>query len=167
MPDQSESTAVHKFMTKMDEQYAAARQAVLEALASPQPDEAARLVRWIIENGINPYAVFSDPGCAECMASLDGILGIMHSVRHAIRDDGDICYPVTEVYGPYVSFIDRRHMQFEQEFERQISLQGHASDVIAGHKVIGFAETIDDFMESYEVHEKQREADFRAFFGPD
>lgn len=163
--DQPISPAVNDSMNKMDQRYAQARQGVIEEMTRPSPDEAVRLVRWIIENGIDPDIVFSDRRYADWMSRPEGILGVINVVRNAVRSKS-ICYPVT-AEGPYVSFIYRHSMEFERMLMEEIYRHGPGPDVVYTHHVVGFAKTIDDFMELYEAGEKGCKATIRRILGSD
>lgn len=151
--DQLISPALNDFVDKMDQRYAKARQALIEEMASPAPDEAVRLVRWIMESGIDPDTVFSNRRYADWMSDPEGILAVMNSVRHAIRSRHAICYPMT-AQGPYVSFLNRNDWQFHRMLMEEIERHGPGKDVIYTHSLVGFVETIDEFMEVYEAIRK-------------
>jgi hypothetical protein len=165
-PKQAQAeTASDAFLEKMDANYAEDRATVAAALTGPEPDEAARLVRWMVEKDINYYGVFADDRFAQMMGNMEGITGLLSSIRNAIHDDGAICYPRTEAHGLYVCFLDRGEPNFQERFLDQIREQGHGDDVLVGHKVIGFADTIDDFMEAFDEAERNREEELQALFG--
>lgn len=60
-------------------------------IMNEKEDDAAILMKWIIDNNINPYSVFS-PNCgANCFSSIEHFTGL-YSLFHSAIDRADISY---------------------------------------------------------------------------
>lgn len=151
----------------LEESYARDLASLLSALTEENPGPAERLMRWIFENDINPFSVFSSPNMAHAMGSIQGAAGVLFSLNHAFHDDGDISFPITEGHGPYIAMMDAKDPTFEKAFKEEIARFGHASYVIAGHSVTGFARDVDEFINVFEEYERAYRETYNRFLEND
>lgn len=138
-----------------DEQYAAARARVAEALSEADDRPSGVLLRWILDRGVNPYEVFSRHRDACQIRSAEEAASLLHRIDRAV-EDGEVCFPETESHGPYVhlgsSALDPETPEI---FLAEIRANGHGENVIDGHRVTGFCEDLDAFIATFEAWEKK------------
>lgn len=141
-----------------DDQYAAARARIADALSGANDRPSARILRWIIETGVNPHSVFSWHHDADQLRSAEGAATLLNRIDRAFRD-GKICFPETEAHGPYIQIgSSARDPETPKIFLAEIRANGHGADVIEGHRIIGFCPDLDAFIAAFEAREREYEA---------
>ena len=146
-----------------DDQYAAARARVADALSGADERPSGRLLRWIVEAGVNPYGVFSRHRDADQLRSAEGAAALLDRIDRAYRD-GEVCFPVTETHGPYVHLgSNARDPETPNLFLAEIRTNGHGEEVVEGHRVNGFCPDLDAFIATFEAREREYEALARDF----
>jgi len=68
-------------------------------------DVMSSITNWLLDTEINPYS-FLPNSYAELAYTAEGFESLLHQIRHALVDDGDISFPVIN-NKPYMLFIDR------------------------------------------------------------
>lgn len=146
-----------------DDRYAAARARVADALSGANDRPSARILRWIVETGVNPHAVFSWHHDADQLHSAEGAATLLNRIDQAFRDD-KICFPNTENHGPYIHIGSSAHdPETPKLFLTEIWANGHEGEVIEGHRIIGFCPDLDTFIATFEAREREYEALAREF----
>ena len=146
-----------------DEQYAAARARVADALSGTNDRPSARILRWIVETGVNPHNVFSWHHDADQLRSAEGAARLLNRIDRAFRD-GKICFPETEAHGPYIQIgSSASDPETPKIFLAEIRANGHGADVIEGHRITGFGPDLDTFIATFEAREREYEALAREF----
>lgn len=146
-----------------DDKYAAARARVAEALSEADERPSGRLLRWIVEAGVNPYGVFSRHRDADQLRSAEGAAALLDRIDRAFRD-GEVCFPNTETHGPYVHLgSNARDPETPVLFLTEIRANGHGEEVIERHRVTGFCPDLDAFIATFEAREREYEALAREF----
>lgn len=105
----------------IDAQHEQSRNRVLAAISGEDNSEAATLVRWMFENDVNPYGVFSSYANASCFETFEGIDSIMHLISHALHDDGDISFVMTKSGDAKICFLAHDEPDFEKRFLSDVS----------------------------------------------
>jgi hypothetical protein len=146
-----------------DDRYATARARVADALSGTNDRPSARILRWIVETGVNPHNVFSWHYDADQLRSAEGAATLLNRIDRAFRN-GKICFPETEAHGPYIQIgSSARDPETPKLFLAEIRANGHGADVIEGHRIIGFCPDLDAFIATFEAREKEYEALAREF----
>ena len=141
-----------------DDRYAAARARVADALSGTDDLPSARILRWIVETGVNPHNVFSWHHDADQLRSAEGAARLLNRLDRAFRD-GKICFPETESHGPYIQIgSGPSDPETPKLFLAEIRGNGHGADVIEGHRIIGFCRNVAHFIETFEAREREYEA---------
>ncbi|MCA9774885.1 MAG: hypothetical protein KC466_20860 [Myxococcales bacterium] len=144
-----------------DDRYAKARARVADALSGTNDRPSARILRWIVGNGINPHNVFSWHYDADQLRSAEGAATLLNRIDRAFRD-GKICFPETEAHGPYIHIgSSAQDPETPKIFHTDIRANGHGEDVIEGHRIIGFCPDLDAFIAAFEAREREREVMYR------
>lgn len=76
------------------DQWRASFEAALEKIERYRndDDQDMRLItRWLMETEANPYG-FIERGYARAFESAEGFAGLLHTIHHALVDDGEICF---------------------------------------------------------------------------
>jgi hypothetical protein len=75
------------------------------------PDRDMRLITlWLMETEANPYG-FIERGHARAFESAEGFAGLLHTIHHALVDDGEICF--VAVNGrPMIVFANRDELGY-------------------------------------------------------
>lgn len=68
------------------------------------------LVKWMMETDANPYS-YLPHGWAGATGSAEGFAGLLHTIHHALYDDGDITF-VTVNEEPRIVFVWRHEDNF-------------------------------------------------------
>jgi len=82
--------------------------------------EFVELARFILTTDINPYQ-FLPRGWENCLYSAQSTEGLLHTIHHALVDDGDLIWVDVELHGPHLAFNDywdteRIQQSVEQRF---------------------------------------------------
>lgn len=153
----------HDLLKTYDDRYAKARARVADALSGKNDRPSARILRWIVENGINPHDVFSWHYDADQLRSAEGTATLLNRIDRHFRD-GKICFPETEAHGPYIKIgSSAQDPETPKIFRAEIRANGHGEDVIEGHRIIGFCPDLDTFIAAFEARERERELMYREF----
>lgn len=125
---------------------------------SPTRRPSARILRWIVETGVNPHNVFSWHHNADQLRSAEGAARLLNRIDRAFRD-GKICFEETEAHGPYIQICSSaRDRETPKIFLVEIRANGHGADVIEGHRITGFCPDLDAFIATFEAREREYEA---------
>ena len=135
-------------------------------LSSKEQSDVNDFIRWVFNEDVNGYSLFSDHYWGSSFDSFQGIRGLVHQLRHAIYDDGDIAYVNTNI-GPVISFKDRFEPDFKTRFLREIKNQGHGSNVVKSFAPIGFLEGMQEFITAYQEHQKRYQKAYASFLDND
>lgn len=123
----------------IDAQHEQSRNRVLAAISGEDNSEAATLVRWMFENDVNPYDVFSSYSYASLFSTFEGISGVMHIISHALHDDGDISFVKTNNGDARICFLPHDIPDFEKHFMADAKRSfGNNHRAIKAIKPIGF-----------------------------
>jgi hypothetical protein len=68
-------------------------------------DVMSSITNWLLDTEINPYS-FLPEFYANLAYTAEGFERLLHRIRHALVDDGDISFPVIN-NNPYILFVDR------------------------------------------------------------
>ena len=141
-------------MTKLEQfeaGFAEAKAKYLEIMNGE--NDAAVLFKWIAENSINEWSVFHD-GANGC-SSLEGWVGMYHTLHHALYDDGDVTFVKTKGQGPRIMFYGHWEDNFEQLFMQRF---GDDKMMAASFAIVGYMSTVQEFIAEYDSHEAEIEA---------
>jgi len=119
-------------------------------------NDAAILFKWIAENDINEWSIFHE-GASGC-SSLEGWVGMYHHLHHALYDDGEVTFVKTEGQGPKIVFYWKKENNFEELFFKNIDKLMKKS-----YKIIGYIDTVQEFIAEYEQHEAAIESFYEAY----
>lgn len=138
-------------LEQFEENFADAKAKYLEIMKGE--NDAAILFKWIAENDINEWGVFhkSANGCD----TLEGWVGMYHTLHHALYDDGDVTFVKTENQGPKIVFYSKHEQNFEEVFYYDLD-----NYLKKSFKIIGFLDTVQDVIAEYKKHEDERNALF-------
>jgi hypothetical protein len=128
--------------------FAAAREQYHEIMTAS--DDAAALMRWMVENDVNPYGVFHESAFASLASTLEGFIGLHNSVSHALYDDGDIAFVNTAGQGPKIVFYCQYEGNFEELFMKDVDKNLKKSYIITG-----FLKDVHEFIQVYQEHEQR------------
>ena len=156
-----------KRIADLDAQHAAARDRVMQALKGESTKPEDVLVRWILENDINPYGVFAPKWAADGFSTYEGIAGVMHTINHALVDDGDISFVECEGTEPMIIFLDHRETKFRDAFLQNIRDHGHGEGVIPIFEPVGTYPDVAAYITAYEAHAAYMKAAHEEIWGPD
>lgn len=140
-----------------------ARAIVERALSGSSDRDEDRLVRWVLLNGVSPYEVFSAKGPAAAFSSLEGVVSVMRSLGHALRDDGAVAFVRTRFAGPRICFLDHQDPDFREAFLADIRRAGHGSQVLDIFEPVGILSGVDAFILEHARHEAERGAAYEQF----
>lgn len=138
-------------LESIDAAHAAARTRVAEVLMGPAERPEERLVRWIIENNINPYGVFAGGWMANAMESYEGIVSVMHVINHALTDDGEITFVQTARMGPRIIEYWYGESNFREVFLKNV---GASDKVLEAFEPVGKLDDVEAFIAAFEEKEK-------------
>lgn len=142
-------------MESIDATHASARARVAEVLMGPAERPEERLVRWIIENNINPYGVFASGWMARAMESYEGIVSVMQVINHALTDDGEITFVQTARMGPRIIEYWYGESDFREVFLKHIEKDmGHSPKVLEAFEPVGQLDNVQVFITAFEEKEK-------------
>ena len=122
-------------------------------------NDASRFMAWMVENDVNPYSVFHENsgtgGYASLTSTLEGFVGLYHTIHHALYDDGEFTFIKTEFAGPKIVFYCRHEKNFQEIYDKHI--QKGCERI---QKIVGFCETVDEFIAEYERSEQEHKKVF-------
>lgn len=101
------------------------------------------------------------------MSTFQGIDSVMHSINHALTDDGDISFVLCEATAPSIIFLDHREPAFRESFLGAIRGQGHGDYVMPIFEPAGAVPDVRSYIAAYEAYEAQRQAAYDRFMGPE
>lgn len=157
----------HKFITRIDAEHAKARDRVMQSLSGEASAPQDVLLRWIVENDINPYGVFATPWAAQSFSSYEGIESLLHMFNHALVDDGDVSFIECEGAEPKIVFMDHREPHFRETFMKGIKSYGHGDTVMPIFEPIGTYPDVDAYIAAHEEHTAHMRAQYQEFWeGP-
>jgi hypothetical protein len=107
------------------------------------PDPDTRLItRWLMETEANPYG-FIERGHARAFESAEGFAGLLHTIHHALVDDGEICF--VAVNGrPMIVFANRDELGYvELRSEVEVAIAERRGIETAYDVIDGVAAFID------------------------
>lgn len=133
-----------------EKNFADAREKYLEIMKGE--NDAAILIKWMIENEINPYGVFHETGYAHQTNTLEGLVGIYHIVHHALVDDGEITFVKTNYY-PRILFYWKHEDDFQEHYERLV--QSNCEKLFT---ISGYLDTVQEYISEYERYDSERNA---------
>lgn len=158
--------AAIKKLTDLDEAHATARERVMNALTGAASEPQDVLLRWILENDINPHDVFTG-WVASSFSTFEGMADVLHVINHALVDDGEISFVLCEGASPMIYFLDHREKNFRKEFLNSVQSLGHGDDVMHIFEPVGTVPDIPAYIAAFEAHEKARTQWFEENFGPE
>lgn len=118
-------------------------------------NDAAVLLKWMIEEDINPWEIFHDPAFASLTSNLEGLIGLYQTLNHALYDDGDVTFIKTEGTSPKIMFLWRNEKNFLDIYNRNVQ-QG----VEHIFEITGYLDNVQEFIKEYEERERVRKEMF-------
>lgn len=97
-------------------------QASIDKIAGYHADvdlDMQRLTRWLMETATNPYD-FLTPSDAATFRSADLFAGLLHSIHHALVDDGEITFVAVNGRPMIVFSCSRRDRERRTEKRRRM-----------------------------------------------
>ena len=132
-------------LEKYEKSFADAREKYHEIMQGK--DDAAILIKWMVENDVEPYSVFHENGYAHQTNNLEGLIGLYHTLHHALYDDGDITF-VKNNYYPVIVFYWKGENNFQEHYDSHVSRTYERM-----FKIQGYLDTVQEYMKEYErVH---------------
>lgn len=157
----------HKFITRIDAEHTKARDRVMQSLSGEASEPQDVLLRWIVENDINPYGVFTTRWAADAFSSYEGMHGLLHMINHALVDDGDISFIQCESAAPMIIFLDHRENGFREAFLKDIRDLGHGDTVMPIFEPVGTYPDMNAYIAAHEEHTAHMRAQYQKFWeGP-
>ena len=89
---------------KFENAYNDAIAAIVHHMSSNN-DDMRTITNWLINTDHNPYS-FLQEGWAGSMSTAEGFASLLHTIHHALVDDGDISFPVVNGE-PRIAFVWR------------------------------------------------------------
>lgn len=154
------------FVAKLDAQHEDARNRVLRALTGEANAPQDVLLRWMLENNVSSYDVFTG-WAATSFSTFEGMDSVMRMIDHALVDDGEISFVLCKASGPKIVFLDHRESGFRDEFLRSVQSAGHGDDVMSIFEPVGTVADVAEYIEAYEAHKAERNRWFEEHFGPE
>lgn len=155
----------HKFITRIDADHAKSRARVMRSLSGEANAPQDVLLRWIVENDINPYGVFTTRWAADAFSSYEGMDGLLHMINHALEDDGDISFIECEGTEPKIVFMDHREPYFREAFLKDIKTFGHGDRTLSIFEPIGTYPDVNAYIVAYEEHAARMREQYERFMG--
>jgi hypothetical protein len=124
-----------------------AREKYLEIMKGE--NDAAILIKWMIENEINPYGVFHETGYAHQTYTLEGLIGIYHTLNHALVDDGEITFVKTTYY-PKILFYWKNEYNFQEHYTRFV--QEGCEQLF---QIAGYLDNVQEYIAEYERYDAE------------
>jgi len=103
-------------------------------------DVMSSITNWLLDTEINPYS-FLPNSYAELAYTAEGFESLLHQIRHALFDDGDISFPVIN-NNPYILFVDR----YEATINSFADLSLYVEDIYEDIYDIVWLNSIEEFM---------------------
>lgn len=88
---------------KFDDSYQKAIKTIEHFLDTEDAEGINVLAKWMMDTDANPYAYLPDHW-AGCIGSAEQFAGLLHTIHHAVYDDGDITF-VTVNNEPRIIFV--------------------------------------------------------------
>ena len=145
------NTAMTTKLEQFEENFADAKHQYLAIMAGG--NDAAVLFKWIAENNINEWGIFHH-GANQC-STLEGWIGMYHTLHHALYDDGEVTFVKTAFQGPRIVFFWKNEDYFEDLYYKNVDKHLKPS-----FKIIGFLDNVRDFIAEYTKHEESRAKQF-------
>jgi hypothetical protein len=125
-------------------------------------NDAAQLIKWMIDNDINSYEVFPDY-IAGNFYHLDGFSSLYSILTHALYDDGDIeflkitqiCEGYRHSIWPKVVFYWRGESNFESYVKEILKLREKDLDGADISYEFEFMSNVQGYIKEYEKKEKE------------
>lgn len=111
-------------------------------------NEAAVLLKWMIENDINPYSVFHETSYASYMETLEGLATLYHLLCHSLYDDGDITF-VKNNYYPVILFAYKNESYFQTHYDKFVQ-----SNCEKQMTITGYCDNVHEYITEYESCDK-------------
>lgn len=137
-------------LEQYEKNFADAREKYLEIMKGE--NDAAILIKWMIENEISPYDVFHETGYAYQTDTLEGLIGIYHTLNHALFDDGEITFVKTAYY-PKILFYWKQENDFHEHYERYV--QSGCEKLFT---ISGYLDTVQEYITEYERYDAELNA---------
>ena len=103
-------------------------------------DVMSSITNWLLDTEINPYS-FLPEFYANLANTAEGFESLLHQIRHALVDDGDISFPVIN-NNPYILFVDR----YESTINSFADLSLYVEDIYEDIYDIVWLNSIEEFM---------------------
>lgn len=153
-------------LNKYIESFEESKNIYLRVMNKDLDNDAALLMRWIVNNNINPYGVFPDY-MAGAMGSLEGFDGLYCQLHHALYDDGDVSFVkiiystqwepggliTTHTLSPRVVFFWKGETNLVERVKEVVYLPRENDVVDFNVEVMQY---VQEYIEEYEKVEKER-----------
>lgn len=147
-----------------------AKQIYIKVMNQEIDNDAALLLRWMVNNKVNPWGVFP-AHVANAMSTLEGFEGTYFLLTHALLDDGDISfvriqytthwdgddYDVEHEASPRVVFLWEGDKDFVEEVKQLVFTPNKENLVDFKVETI---RNVRDYIREYERVEERRKSDF-------
>jgi hypothetical protein len=110
-------------------------------------NDAALLIKWLIESDTNPWQVFHEG--ASQTATLEGLIGLYYTIHHAIYDDGEITFVKTSGYGPKILFCWKHEKNFQEHYNRFV--QKGCENIF---EIVGYCENVQEFIQEFNEYNR-------------
>ena len=137
-------------LEEYEKSFADAREKYLEIMKGE--NDAAILIKWMIEKDFNPYSIFHETSYAHQTNTLEGLIGIYHILNHALVDDGDITFVKTNSY-PVIVFYWKHENNFQEHYD--CFVQSNCEKLFT---ISGYLDTVQEYIAEYERRDAQRNA---------
>jgi hypothetical protein len=111
-------------------------------------DVMSSITNWLLDTEINPYS-FLPESYAALVCTAEGFESLLHEIRHALFDDGDISFPVIN-NNPYILFVDR----YEATINSFADLSLYVEDIYDINDVV-WLNSIEEFMAAADEYHKK------------
>jgi hypothetical protein len=128
-----------------EKNFADAREKYLEIMKGE--NDAAILIKWMVENEINFYGVFHETGYAHQTNTLEGLIGLYYTLHHALYDDGEITFVKTNYY-PKILFYWKNEYNFQEHYDRFVQ-----SGCEKLYQITGYLGTVQEYIAEYERYD--------------
>jgi hypothetical protein len=122
----------------------------IERYRNDSDPDMGLITRWLMETEANPYG-FIERGYARAFESAEGFAGLLHTIHHALVDDGEICF--VAVNGrPMIVFANRDEIGYvELRSEVEVAI-AERRGIETKHDFIDGVAAFIDRRDRYEAH---------------
>jgi hypothetical protein len=141
---------IDAFFENSDAQYAAAKISIGERTS--EDSLCGRFSTWVVNNHAESHSIFLEHNYARLASDAFGMSGLLATIHHALKDDGDICFVDVGNLGPRAVFLWKGETDFAGLI-RNIMIRNGLGPVFTRITKIGEPhEDVERFMRDVEAH---------------